>query len=483
VSGKYLTRGEIFAILFLLIVISLLELIIKTIMTNASVKNLLFGITVVTVTAIVSLGAFATTVHAQEDWGFDYSGGDTSSSYDWGYDYGNSSNYSDYPTTGCDTGCGSNYSDYPTSNSSDYPTSNYSDYPTSNYSDYPTSNSSDYPTSNYSDYPTYSADCGCYESSASTAYQTSQGYSYSTGGQSSYHSTPMTIAPPTYYSTPVTYRPSTPSYPVQPVQPVYTTTSNSNYTSNNCLYNSCNNSYVDNSINGSFNTNTAPVYVATPQPIVQYVYPQNYNYQTYSQAPFCSITIGQGYQSGMTNLTWSSSGATSAYISPNVGSVNVSGTTNIYSYGNAVYSLTVSGPGGTYTCRTQSYIAPAAPTTPYVSLSQIPYTGFDFGTFGNAIYWMGLLAFAVAGAYLVVYYQGGALALAGNMLGGRTVSYSETVTETAPTHTEVEVAHEDNREAPVALFNLPTMSAASTKDSMTVAHTADGVPRIVITRS
>ena len=96
---------------------------------------------------------------------------------------------------------------------------------------------------------------------------------------------------------------------------------------------------------------------------------------------------------------------------------------------------------------------------------------------------MGLLAFAVAGAYLVVYYQGGALALAGNMLGGRTVSYAETTTETIPAHTEVEVAHEVSHEAPVAHFNLPTMSAASTKDSMTVAHTADGVPRIIITRN
>ena len=287
----------------------------------------------------------------------------------------------------------------------------------------------------------------------------------------------MTITPPTYYSNP-SY-PSYPTYPVQPVRPQPTPSNTVNTNTNTCLYNSCNTSYTDNSINGSFNTNTAPIYQATAQPIIQYVYPQTYT----QQAPFCSITIGQGYQTGMTNLTWSSSGATSAYISPNVGTVNVNGTTNIYSYGNAVYTLTVSGPGGSYTCRTQSYIAPIAPIAPYVSLSQIPYTGFDFGPVGNALYWMGLLAFAVAGAYLAVYYQGGALALAGNMLGGRTVSYSETTTETVPAPVEVEVAHEVAHEAPAVLFNLPTMSAASTKDSMTVAHTADGVPRIVITRS
>ena len=417
---------------------------------------------VLTSTAVIGVGI----AHAQYD-DSSYSGGGTY--YDDSLSSGSGTYYDDSASTGgtyyddatCNCGTGTYYDDAATGGTY--------------YDDAATGGTY------YDDVPTYNSDCGCYESSASTAYQTSQGYSYSTGGQTSYHATPMTIVPPTYYTTPVTYRPSTPSYPTYPVQPVSNTTVNTN--TKTCLYNSCNTSYTDNSINGSFNTNTAPVYVATPQPIVQYVYPQNYNYQTYSQAPFCSITIGAGYQTGMTNLTWSSSGATSAYISPNVGTVNVNGTTNIYSYGNTVYSLTVTGPGGTYTCRTQSYIAPVAPIAPYVSLSQIPYTGFDFGPFGNALYWMGLLAFAVAGAYLVVYYQGGALALAGNMLGGRTVSYAETTTETIPAHTEVEVAHEVSHEAPVAHFNLPTMSAASTKDSMTVAHTADGVPRIIITRN
>ncbi len=396
------------------------------------------------------------------------------SSYDYTYTPDSSYDYTYTP----DTSSSYDYT-YTPDSSYDYtytPDANYDIYDTAspNYDIYDTA------SPNYDVYDTASLNNQYQTQYQTSQYQTSQGYQYATGGQSSYHTTPMTVVPPTYWPT----TPSYPTYPVQPVQPTRpqptptNTTVNTN--TNTCLYNICNTSYTDNSINGSFNTNTAPVYVATPQPIVQYVYPQNY--QTYSQAPFCSITIGQGYQAGMTNLTWSSSGASSAYISPNVGSVNVSGTTNIYSYGNAVYTLTVSGPGGSYTCRTQSYIAPV-PTTPYVSLSQIPYTGFDFGTFGNALYWMGLLAFAVAGAYLVVYYQGGALALASNMLGGRTVSYSETTTETVPAPVEVEVAHEVAHEAPAALFNLPTMSAASTKDSMTVAHTADGVPRIVITRS
>ena len=52
-----------------------------------------------------------------------------------------------------------------------------------------------------------------------------------------------------------------------------------------------------------------------------------------------------------------------------------------------------------------------------LALTQIPYTGFDFGVAGNALYWMGLLAFAVAASYLVLYYKGGAVAFLGSILG------------------------------------------------------------------
>ena len=44
------------------------------------------------------------------------------------------------------------------------------------------------------------------------------------------------------------------------------------------------------------------------------------------------------------------------------------------------------------------------PTSPYVALTQIPYTGFDFGPVGNAIYWFALASFAAGATYLVVYY-------------------------------------------------------------------------------
>lgn len=445
-------------------------------MTNASIKNVLFGISVLTVAAMLSLGAFATTVQAEGGWeSYDSIGGtwDSFDSYSGGWDSYDSyaGGWDSYDTNG-------GWDSYDSYNGGwdSYDSYNPGYYETDTY------NPGYYETDTYNPgyYETDSYNPGYYETDTynpgyeyqQSVYQSAQGYQYSTGGgsQQSYHQSPMTVAPPTY-------RPQTPSYPTYPTyptprpQPTPTTPSYVTTTTNTCVNNSCNTSYVDNSINGSFNT--APIYQATPQPIIQYVQP--------IAAPYCVITIGQGYQTGMVSLSWSSTGATSAYITPNIGNVNVNGSTNIYAYGNAVYTLTVTGQGGTYTCRTQSYIAPQAPATPYVSLSQIPYTGFDFGTFGNAMYWLALLSFAVAGAYLVVYYQGGALALAGNMLGGnRSVSYSETTVESTPVET---VVAPETHEAPVALFNLPTTSASSTKDVMTVSHTADGLPRIVITRA
>ncbi|MDB5187700.1 MAG: hypothetical protein JWO50_220 [Candidatus Kaiserbacteria bacterium] len=40
-----------------------------------------------------------------------------------------------------------------------------------------------------------------------------------------------------------------------------------------------------------------------------------------------------------------------------------------------------------------------------VRLTQIPYTGFDFGPVGNSIYWLALFLFALSAAYLLIYSQ------------------------------------------------------------------------------
>ena len=47
-----------------------------------------------------------------------------------------------------------------------------------------------------------------------------------------------------------------------------------------------------------------------------------------------------------------------------------------------------------------------ATSYPQVALTQIPYTGFDFGSFGDSIYFAVLAAFGIAAAYLLAYYTG-----------------------------------------------------------------------------
>lgn len=281
----------------------------------------------------------------------------------------------------------------------------------------------------------------------------------------------FTLVPPTYSMPRPTPTYPTPTYPTpRPTPPA----PQPPVTNNNCVNNSCNNTNTNiNNINTNTNTNVTTVSQATPGPIVQYVAPQYPVYpQYYNQAPYCYITIGQSYySSGMITLTWSSQGATSAYITPQVGQVAPNGSTSLYAYGNTVYSLTVTGPGGTYTCRTQSYAAPYAPVSPYVSLSQIPYTGITMGPVASAMYWTGMIALAIAGAYLLVYYRGGALALATSMVS----------TGKRDAHEEATVLHEEvTYAAPV----LPTtQGSAMTRDAMKIVRSEDGTPRLVISRS
>ncbi|OGG82872.1 hypothetical protein A3A42_00920 [Candidatus Kaiserbacteria bacterium RIFCSPLOWO2_01_FULL_55_25] len=247
---------------------------------------------------------------------------------------------------------------------------------------------------------------------------------------------------------------------------------------------------VNNNNNVNTNTNVAPVSQATPQHIVQYVsqpsyptyypvYQPTYNYPVYNtQLPYCTITATTGYN-GLVTLYWSSSYATSGFISPSVGSVAPNGSTSLYNYGNGVYTMTVSGQGGSNTCRT-SYVQPVV-QTPTVSLTQIPYTGFDFGPVGNAMYWVSMFAFAAAGAYLLVYFRGGAFALVGSTLGNLRRKPEMTV---APAHVAVAAPVAAVAPKPVASFeNLPTMESSSTKDAMSISRAANGAPQLIVTRS
>src|SRR3989344_4347506 len=116
----------------------------------------------------------------------------------------------------------------------------------------------------------------------------------------------------------------------------------------------------------------------------------------------CTISANPStIQNGQTSyLTWNSMGnVTSAWLSDGLGSVASNGSLAVRPNRSTNYTLTVSGPSGASTCNAYVNVAGS-----YVSLTQIPYTGFDFGPMGNALYFAALIAFALAAGYLVVYY-------------------------------------------------------------------------------
>ena len=157
----------------------------------------------------------------------------------------------------------------------------------------------------------------------------------------------------------------------------------------------------------------------------------------------------------------------------------------------------------------QYVFPPAPPPAPSVSLSQIPYTGLDLGAFGSAAYWLGLVAFAGASAYLLLYYKGGASVLLPSILGlsvaKRTfagpVSAPARVQRATDVPTMFSNQRTDSTISPQAVNSeqrtvraelkatrtpkrLPVMRASvAPRDSMTLVHSSDGEsPRIVITR-
>jgi len=194
------------------------------------------------------------------------------------------------------------------------------------------------------------------------------------------------------------------------------------------------NYHHDSSYNNSFNAYDSYNYGNYSY---DYRYPYSYGndyynrntsyYSNYYAQPACSIVVSRyggtyGYDRTV-SLSWTSSNATSAYLT-NVGSVGTNGAQAIYYPFNSSYTLTVYGPGGSSSCTTytqqysynNNYVYPNTysyptytyptytyPSYTYVPLSQIPYTGFDFGTFGNSLYWFGIVLVAFVGAYLIVY--------------------------------------------------------------------------------
>jgi len=428
---------------------------------------------------LITVGSFATphAVFAQEDYGYtgvsDYSGDYGSSAdtccSDYGYT-GVSPDTTDYGYTGVAadttdygyTGVASDYTDYGYTGVA----ADYTDYGYTGVSpDY------SYTTPTYSTTPSYSygGSCGC----------STPSYSYSTPSYSS-----------NVYTTPGTGYVSTPTYTyvaptgVQQQQQQQTTTAQPIIINNT-------NTNTNNNPNTNTLTNYAPV---TPVAVAPVQYPASYVYPTYQptyQNPLsCSIYASQNVTSaGMpTTLSWNSVGASSAYLSDGIGSVTTNGTLVARPSNSVNYVLTVYGSqGNRATCNVTISVGGSS-----VSLTQIPYTGFDFGPVGNSIYWAAILAFAVAAAYLLVYYRGGAFALATEMVRGRSTFRPVTFTDKPA----AAVAHEApvTSIAPVVNARLASVAQSfsglpvaetrrATSDAMIVSH-AKGTeaPRIIITR-
>ena len=257
-------------------------------------------------------------------------------------------------------------------------------------------------------YDDYSYDYGC-GSLCGGGYSS---YDYGCGSSCYNYTTPgCSFCGGTSYSPP-RYSPPVISQPAH--------SSSSYYSNTNTNTNVNNITNIDNSINDSFNnynSNNTSLVVATPQYPVVYTAPA---------APYCTINNAASSNYGNYNygsqsyLSWSSTNATSAYLT-NVGSVATNGSQVVYPQMTTTYTLTVYGQNGqSANCSTTVYannFIPPVVQQPYVALTQIPYTGFDFGPIGNAIYWASLFSFAAAGAYLMIYFRGGALSFATNMIG------------------------------------------------------------------
>ncbi len=313
-----------------------------------------------------------------------------------------------------------------------------------------------------------------------------------------YPSTPQTFYPP-QYPTPTPHPTPTPSPIPAPV------------TNNTCVNNSCNNTTTTSIVNSGNTTATVyPVQQAAVQYQVQYVQPVQ---------PYCTITIsnynntnnayGPYAYNQLATLTWSSTNATSGYVSPNVGAVSAYGSMQVYPTSGSVYTMTVSGQGGTATCSTPVFSTPVYNNpppvynnpAPYVSLSQIPYTGFDFGTLGNSIYWLALVLFAGAAAYLVLYFQGGVMAFTGNILGTKKtrvqpempriqVKVSAPVApvaspDVAPTMELPALQSFSGVVSPIqfAPTVAPEATRTNTTDSMKIVTSEGQAPRIIISRA
>ncbi len=140
---------------------------------------------------------------------------------------------------------------------------------------------------------------------------------------------------------------------------------------------------------------TKTITVNVPPPVYNApsctIYINNYNNQYHT--PNQAVTI-----------TWNAHNAYSGWINNGIGSVNLSGSKTVYPSQTTTYTATFTGHNGqTINCSVTIYINTyVPPTTPYITLSSVPYTGLDLGPVGTAFYWGFLIVWCLFAAYLIV---------------------------------------------------------------------------------
>lgn len=225
--------------------------------------------------------------------------------------------------------------------------------------------------------------------------------------------------------------------------------------------------------NGGSNT------CSTTVPVNQYIPP--YTPPTYNNL-YCTISAtrpsiyGQG-----AILNWTSYGASSATLSDGIGNVALNGSLTVRPESARVYTLTIyDNQGRTNTCYT------SISGIPYVSLTSIPYTGFDGGPMVQIIYWLSLVLFAGAAGYLVVNYRGGIQSVVANLFGERLYAPAYVtpdaviLNETIIAKGRNDIAGDVREEAPIKAETPRVVS--NTKDNMILEVRAGETPRLVINR-
>lgn len=146
--------------------------------------------------------------------------------------------------------------------------------------------------------------------------------------------------------------------------------------------------------------------------------------------PQCTLTVSQGtIQPGQSvDVSWTSSNVTAGFINNNVGTTTPvsSGTTTMFPSQTTTYTGTFTGPHGNVTCTAQVAVQggpgggctncggglnqpnvvlfqkPGDQALAFVSLSQIPYTGFEAGPVLTFFFWLAVMLWSVGIAYILI---------------------------------------------------------------------------------